>query len=432
MYLCSNPYTPVMFTYILLIVLILLNAVLFFLFLKKNAAGAPVDTTNLIDRALYDELKNELQQKNEALITANAELAKVRERNMILNEEVDKLQEIFRSEFKHIANELLEEKSRKFTELNEKNIGNILQPLKERIRDFEKKVDDTYNQETREKASLRKELELMMQLNRQVSEDATKLTNALKGDSKVQGDWGEVQLELLLEKAGLLRDIHYRKQENFKTEDGRNVRPDYIVNLPDDKHFVIDSKVSLTAYENYYNTDDENLRPKYLQEHIASLQRHLSDLGSKNYQQLYGINPPDYVLLFVPLEPALTLALREDSSLFDKALARNIAIVSPSTLLATLRTISFIWRQENQKRNVMEIAREGGALYDKFVGFMEDLIGVGKRIEDTSKEYKNAMNKLFESTKKGDTLIGRAQRLKDLGAKTTKALPQNLLDRAGE
>ncbi len=419
-----------MFVYILLIVLVLLNAVVFFLFLRKNTAGHSVDGSTVVARGLYDELKVELQQKNEALILANSELAKARERNAILNEEVDKLQEIFRSEFKHIANELLEEKSKKFTELNEKNIGNILQPLKERIRDFEKKVEDTYNQETREKASLRKELEHMMKLNRQVSDDATRLTNALKGDSKVQGDWGEVQLELLLEKAGLLRDIHYRKQENFKTEDGRNVRPDYIINLPDDKHFVIDAKVSLTAYENYYNTDDEAQRPKYLQEHLASLSRHLSDLGGKNYQQLHGINPPDYVLLFVPLEPALTLALREDPSLFEKALSKNIALVSPSTLLATLRTISFIWKQENQKRNVMEIAREGGALYDKFVGFMEDLIGVGKKLDDTTKEYKGAMNKLFESSKKGDTIIGRVQRLKELGANATKALPQNLLDRA--
>ncbi len=418
-----------MLLYIVLIILVLINGVLLFLFLRKNTSATPVDAVNWIARGLYDELKNELQQKNEALILANAELAKASERNAILNEEIDKLQEIFRSEFKLVANELLEEKSKKFTELNEKNIGNILQPLKERIRDFEKKVEDTYNQETREKASLRKELEQMMKLNQQVSEDANRLTSALKGDSKVQGDWGEVQLELLLEKAGLLRNVHYRKQENFKTEDGRNVRPDYIINLPDDKHFVIDSKVSLTAYENYYNTDDDAQRPKYLQEHLSSLARHLGDLSSKNYQQLYGINPPDYVLLFVPLEPALTLALREDPALFEKALAKNIALVSPSTLLATLRTISFIWKQENQKRNVLEIAQEGGALYDKFVGFMEDLVGVGKRLEDASKEYKGAMNKLYESSRKGDTIIGRVERLKKLGANATKQLPQNLLDR---
>jgi len=334
-------------------------------------------------------------------------------------------------EFRNVANDLLEEKSKKFTELNEKNIGTILQPLKERIQQFEKKVEDTYNQETREKTALRKELEQMMKLNQQVSDDANRLTKALKGDSKTQGDWGEVQLELILERAGLQRGVHYRKQENFKTDDGANVRPDYVINLPEDKHIVVDSKVSLTAYEQYFNTDDEAQRVRYMQEHLSSLQRHIADLSGKNYQLLYGINPPDYVLLFVPLEAALTIALREDTTLFEKALARNIALVSPSTLLATLRTISFIWKQENQKRNVLEIARESGALYDKFVGFMDDLLGVGRKLNDSKAAYDDAMNKLCESPRKGDTIIGRIERLKTLGANATKQIPQQLLDRAG-
>jgi DNA recombination protein RmuC len=414
-------------TLIFILILLAVNAAVFFFVARRKPPVAPVD---VVSRTLYDELKAELQKKDEALITAASELAQMRERNAVLSKEMEKLQDTFRVEFKNIANELLEEKSRKFTELNEKNIGNILQPLKERIQDFEKKVDAAYNQETREKTALRKELEQMMRLNKQVSDDAVRLTNALKGDSKVQGDWGEIQLELLLEKAGLMRDIHYRKQENFKTGDGHNVRPDYVINLPEDKHFVIDSKVSLTAYENYYSAEDEVQKAKYLQEHLASLNRHMADLSSKNYQQLYGINPPDYVLLFVPVEPALTLALREDSALFEKALGKNIALVSPSTLLATLRTISFIWKQENQKRNVLEIAREGGALYDKFVGFVDDLIAVGKRLIDAKKEYDGAMNKLCESPKKGDTIIGRVQRLKELGASATKQLPQNLLERS--
>jgi DNA recombination protein RmuC len=416
-------------TAILIIILLVLNALVFFIVWRRKPSAA---SSAMIDRNLYDELKIELQKKEEALIVATSELAKIRERNAILTEEVEKIQETFRLEFKNMANELLEEKSKKFTELNEKNIGNILQPLKERIQGFEKKVEETYNQETREKASLRKELEHMMKLNQQVSEDATRLTNALKGDSKIQGDWGEVQLELLLEKVGLIKDVHYRKQENFKTEDGKNVRPDYVINLPDDKHYVIDSKVSLTAYENCFNAEDESAKNKYMQEHVASLNRHIVDLSSKNYQQLYGINSLDYVFLFVPLEAALTFALREDNTLFEKALNKNIVLVSPSTLLATLRTVSFVWRQENQKRNVLEIAKEGGALYDKFVSFMEDLIGVGKRLQDTKKEYDGAMNKLFDSPKKGDTIIGRVQRLKDMGAKATKQLPQSLIDRAAE
>jgi DNA recombination protein RmuC len=414
-------------TLIFILILLAVNAAVFFFVARRKAPGEPVDA---VSRSLYDELKAELQKKEEALIAAASELAQIRERNAILSKEMEKVQDTFRVEFKNIANELLEEKSRKFTELNEKNIGNILQPLKERIQDFEKKVDAAYTQETREKTALRKELEQMMKLNKQVSDDAVRLTNALKGDSKVQGDWGEIQLELLLEKAGLMRDVHYRKQENFKTDDGRNVRPDYVINLPEDKHFVIDSKVSLTAYENYYSADDEGQKAKYLQEHLASLNRHMADLSGKNYQQLYGINPPDYVLLFVPVEPALTLALREDSALFEKALGKNIALVSPSTLLATLRTISFIWKQENQKRNVLEIAKEGGALYDKFVGFVDDLIAVGKRLIDAKKEYDGAMNKLCESPKKGDTIIGRVQRLKELGANATKQLPQTLLERS--
>ena len=269
-------------TLIFILILLTVNVAVFFFVVRRKTEDG---TADMVSRNLYDELKLELQKKEEALISAASELAQMRERNAILSKEMEKMQDTFRVEFKNIANELLEEKSKKFTELNEKNIGNILQPLKERIQDFEKKVEETYNQETREKTALRKELEQMMKLNKQVSDDAVRLTNALKGDSKVQGDWGEIQLELLLEKAGLSRDIHYRKQENFKTDDGRNVRPDFIINLPEDKHFVIDSKVSLTAYENYYNAEDEGQKAKCLQEHLASLNRHMTDLSSKNYQQ---------------------------------------------------------------------------------------------------------------------------------------------------
>jgi DNA recombination protein RmuC len=390
-------------------------------------------------RELYNELRDELSARTAELQSKVAEYAAMRETNRALNErieqnraELEDLQKKFHAEFENLANKILEEKSKKFVEVNEEKIANILNPLKEKIQTFEKKVEDTYNNETREKASLRKELELMVQANKQMSEEANRLTRALKGDSKVQGDWGEVQLEMLLEKSGLVRDIHFRKQENFKTEDGANVRPDYVINLPESKNFVIDCKVSLTAYEGYYHAETDELRAQKLAEHVASLQRHIADLGSKNYQNLYGINPPDYVFLFVPIEPALTVALQSDNSLFDKALNKNVVLVTTSTLLATLRTISYIWKQENQKRNVLEIAKESGALYDKFVGFVEDLISVGKRIEDTQKDYKAAMNKLVESTKKGDTIVGRIERIKLLGANTTKAIPQNLLDRAKE
>ena len=263
-----------------------------------------------------------------------------------------------------------------------------------------------------------------------MSDDAQRLTSALKGDSKVQGDWGEVQLEMLLEKTGLINGVHFHKQLNCRTEDGTNVRPDYVINLPEGKNFIIDSKVSLTAYENYFNTDDDQQKNIHLKEHIGSLKRHIDDLGSKSYQNLYSINSPDYVFLFVALEPALTIALQNEPSLFEKALNKNIVLVSTSTLLASMRTVSFIWKQENQKNNVLDIAKESGQLYDKFVGFTEDLIKVGKSIQVTQDTYALAMGKLTESSRRGDTIIGRMERIKVLGANATKNLDQRLIDKA--
>lgn len=404
---------------------------------SKYASTQGVSQTELeqryVARGIFDEAKAESEQRNTRVRELSAELAKRDERIASLEKDMSGVQEAFRTEFKNLATELLDEKSKRFVEINEKNIGDILQPLKERIKDFEKKVEDTYNQETREKASLRKELEQMMRLNAQVSEDASRLTKALKGDSKTQGDWGEVQLERLLEAAGLQKGVHFVLQENYKTEDNKNVRPDCVINLPDGKNFIVDSKVSLTAYEAHYNEeDDEVKRTRHLSDHLASISRHMQDLSSKSYQSLYGLTPPDYVLMFVPLEAALTLALKEDSSLMEKALRQNIVLVSPTTLLATLRTVTFMWKQENQRRNVLEIAKEGGAMYDKFVSFMEDLTKVGMRLDDAKKEYVEAMKKLYDSPRKADTLIARAQRLKELGATTGKSLPQNLLDRVSE
>jgi DNA recombination protein RmuC len=234
---------------------------------------------------------------------------------------------------------------------------------------------------------------------------------------------------MILEKAGLESGIHYNKQQSLRSEDGDLFRPDFIINLPDGKNLILDSKLSLVAYENYYNTEDESQRAKFLKDHLNALTKHISDLSGKNYTQLYGINSPDYVLMFVALEPALTAALKEDISIYEKALDKNIVLVSVSTLLATLRTISYIWKQENQKRNVAEIAKESGALYDKFVGFMDDMIKVGRTMDDSQKTYREAMNKLVDSPKKGDTIIGRFERIKKLGANASKSLPQTLIDR---
>lgn len=395
--------------------------------------------TNYVQKSLFEQIKDDNKEKEGVIVKLSREIAKFEEKAVGLQEKIDnhkneivEVQEKMQREFKILSNQIFEEKSSKFLELNEKQVSDILSPLKERIQEFEKKVNDTYNEETRERASLKKELEQIVKLNQQVSEDAVKLTNALRGDKKIQGDWGEIQLEQILTRAGLEKDIHYRKQENLKDDVGGNFRPDYILNLPEEKNLIVDSKVSLVAYEQFFNEDDEKKRNENLRTHLQNLNKHISDLGSKNYQNLYGINAPDYVLLFVPIEPALYIALKEDNRLFEKALEKNIVLVSTSTLLATLRTISYIWKQDNQRRNVVEIARESGALYDKFVGFMEDLINLGRKIDGVKSDYSEAMNKLFESKQRGTTIIGRIERIKKLGADTTKSLPQNIIDRASE
>ncbi len=394
---------------------------------------------NHIPLQIYDRERQENNDKEKIINSLNARVAELsadlkntEDKLSNSKKEIDELHEKLSLEFKNLSNELLEEKSKKFLELNEKSVGELLNPLKEKIKEFEGKIETVYKDETRERISLKKELEIIVKLNQQVSEDAHKLTNALKGDKKFLGDWGEVQLELILEKAGLEKDIHYRKQETVKDEEGKNLRPDYIINLPDEKQLIIDSKVSLVAYERYFNADDEKTKESALKQHLSDMINHIRDLGDKNYQKLYGINPPDYVLMFVPVEPALAVAQREDYGLFDKALKKNIVLVSTSTLLATLRTISFIWNQDKQRKNVYEIAKQSGALYDKFIGFIEDLTGVGKKIDDAKEQYTNAMNKLYESKKKGDTIIGRIEKIRELGADTSKSLPQNMLDRIDE
>lgn len=385
--------------------------------------------------ATYRTARSEAEQR---ILTLTAELAALATERTGLNEklsaqkdEIAALHQRLTAEFKALAGEILDDKSKKFTEQNMVNLKGVLDPLRDRILEFEKKVKDAYDAEMREKHFLRKEVEQLMKLNQQVSEEANKLTHALKGDSKVQGDWGEFQLELILEKAGLERDVHFRKQENFVSDAGKSLRPDFVINLPDNKHLVVDSKVSLTAYESYFNAETDDDRQRFLKEHLVSVSRHVSDLSAKNYQGLYGINSPDYVLMFVPLEPALSIIIREDSRIFEKSLEKNVVMVTATTLLATLRTIAYIWKQENQKRNVLEIARESGALYDKFVSFVDDLLGVGKKIDDAKSGYADAMNKLVESPKRGDTIIGRIERIKALGANASKQIPQKLLDRAG-
>jgi len=330
------------------------------------------------------------------------------------------------TEFENIANRLLDEKGKRMVELHQEKANAILEPLRMKIDDFKAQVVKTYETNIKERAALKFELDKLATMNKQLSDEANNLTDALKGDKKLQGCWGEETVERLLDWAGLAKDIHFKRETEF-IDNGDKQRPDFIICLPDNKHIIVDSKVSLNAYSDYFAATTEDSRAKSLKEHVKAIQTHIALLSAKRYEKLYtGITQPDYILMFMPIEPALSLAFSEDKELFETALKKNIVLVTTSTLLATLRTISYIWKQDDQKKNVLEIAREGGALYDKFVGFAEDLIKVGEQIDKTKETHLAAMNKLKDSPKKGDTVIGRIERLRSLGANTSKTLPISL------
>ena len=349
------------------------------------------------------------------------------ERNKEQKEEVEKLQEKFTKEFENLANRILEEKTNKFTEQNKENLKNILMPLNEKIQLFEKKVEDTHKESIDYHAALRQQILGLREMNEQMSKETLNLTKALKGDSKMQGNWGELILERVLEKSGLEKGREYEVQQSFTAEDGSRVFPDVVINLPDGKKMVVDSKVTLTAYERYVNEENEAEKNQYLKEHVMSIRRHVDQLGSKNYHDLYQMESPDFVLLFIPIESAFALALNEDTTLYNKAFEKNIVIVTPSTLLATLRTIDSMWANQKQQENALEIARQAGALYDKFEGFVADLVKIGKKMDEAKVEYQGAMNKLVEG--KGNLVVS-AEKLKKMGAKAKKSLPENILLRA--
>ncbi|MBL4655495.1 MAG: DNA recombination protein RmuC [Bacteroidia bacterium] len=364
---------------------------------------------------------------NRSLATKNAEVDNLTSKLQDQKKEMEEMHENLKSQFENLANKILEEKSQKFTTQNKENLKQILEPLGEKIKEFEKKVEDKYIKEAEGRSALVQQIKTLADLNKQMSEDASNLTKALKGDSKAQGNWGELRLELLLEKAGLIKNIHYKTQESFRDEDKHLKKPDFIIKLPDNKHIVVGSKVSLVAYESYFNVEDEAEKERTLREHINSIKNHIRDLSSKNYQNLYEINTPDYVLMYIPIEPAFTIAMQADEQLYLEAFDKNIVLVTTSTLLATMSAISSIWKQEDQKKYVLEIARQSGALYDKFVGFAEDLIDVGKKMNNAKTSYDAAMNKLSEGS---GNLVKRTETIKKLGAKASKSIPQGLLDRA--
>lgn len=371
-----------------------------------------------------------------AKLKAKSDRAELNEENRTLKDKLDnqendliEKQKQLRNEFELLANDILDKKSEKFTLKNKENLKTILDPLKEKIESFEKKVDDTHKESIEHHATLHQQIIGLNKLNEKISKDAINLTNALKGDSKAQGDWGETQLEIILEKVGLKKGIHYSTQGGYRDEDGKLKKPDFIINLPDNKHLIVDSKVSLTAYENYYNAENEDIKAENLKKHIASIKKHIRELGEKEYTELYGINTPDYVLMFMPIEPALLIALNENNKLYLEALDKDVVLVSTSTLLATLSTVSSIWQQEDQKKNVLEIAKRAGAMYDKFEGFVQDLLKIGKSINSSKESYDDAMNKLVDG--KGNLIVS-IEKIKKLGAKAKKSLPENILTRAEE
>jgi len=370
--------------------------------------------------------RDEREGLNIELAQKNIEFENLKQQNLKRDKELEQQQEQLRKDFELLATKILDEKSEKFTLQNKENIKQILNPLQEKIQTFEKKVDDTQKESISMHSALKEQLLGLKDLNQQMTKEATNLTKALKGDSKMQGNWGELVLERVLEKSGLEKDREYFVQQSFNLDDGSRVLPDVVLHLPDSKKMIIDSKVSLTDYERYVNSDDD-LREQFLKAHINSIKKHVEQLSEKNYQDLYDIESPDFVLLFIPIEPAFAIAINEDNTLYNKAFERNIVIVTPSTLLATLRTIDTMWNNEKQQRNAIEIARQAGALYDKFEGLVKDLTGVGKKIDAAKTDYSAAMNKLVEG--KGN-LVTSVEKLKKMGAKAKKALPEAIIKRA--
>ena len=399
------------------------------------SVGERLSASQLKGEALIEEserLRKAVADGQSALVGAREENARlqtsVKEQRQHAEEKLKLLSEAresMQNGFKNLANEIFESKQKEFKNQSKEQLSGVLDPLHERIKSFEKRVEDTYSNEAKERYSLQKEVKNLQELNARIAQDAVNLTNALKGESKKQGIWGEMVLERVLESSGLVKGREYELQVTLKSAEGTRLQPDAIVRLPEAKDVVIDSKVSLSSYEKYCSTDDETLGQAALTAHIRSIRTHIKQLSAKDYQSLKGIRTLDYILMFVPIESAFSLATQEDPDLYTDALARQIAIVTPSTLLATLRTIQNMWRIEQQNRNADDIADRAGKLYDKFVNFVADLELIGQRLDSTRGAWDDAWNKLIDGR---GNLVKRAEDMKKLGAKVSKSLPQNLVE----
>lgn len=372
-----------------------------------------------------EELRSEHNKINNDLAARNQDILHYEEKLSDKEKEYEEQRNKLNLEFKNLANEILEEKTRKFTEQNSSRLSEILKPFNEKIQGFERKVEDTYQKSLKDQTDLQAELKKLQDLNVKISQDANNLTRALKGDVKKQGNWGEMILDKILERSGLRKGVEYDTQVSLESDDGRRIQPDVIVSLPDEKHIIIDAKVSLIAYEKLANTEDEELRKQYLKEHIVSLRKHVKELSDKNYSNARGINSPDFVLMFVPVEASFSIAVQEDQEIFNEAWASRIVIVSPTTLLATLMTITSIWKQENQTRNALDIADEGAKLYDKMIGMIEDFAKIGDQLDKAKDMHNQTMKKAKTGT---GNIVTRIEKMKSLGLKTKKQLPEAFKD----
>lgn len=397
---------------------------------EHQSQNQKIEEQQKINREQNQEIRS-LQNEKQNLIAVKSQLSAEKESLQTLynsqKEEITKVQELAKSEFKNLANEILEEKSKKFTDANRENLDSILKPLGENLDLFKKRVNEVYENEARERIALNSTIKMMMEQTTKISQEANNLATALKGQTKMQGDWGEMILERILEDSGLTKDREYFTQHNIKDEEGNNQRPDFVLKLPGNQLVIIDSKVSLNAYERMVSAENQEQRTQNLNLHIAAIKRHIDTLAEKRYDNLK--ESLDFTIMFVPVESAFLTAVQSDSQLWNYAYKKQIILLSPTNLIAYLKLISDVWKRDTHNKNAAEIARQAGALYDKFDGFVQDLLKVGKKMDDAKGDYEKAMNKL--STGKGN-LVGSVQRLKQLGAKATKNLPEALLERANE
>lgn len=395
--------------------------------IEERAINLQREKDDLNDVLIFEREKNEKLTRSVSI--SATERKNLEERLENQKQELEELQKKFTTEFENIATKILKENTKEFTTSNQKNMSDIMGPIKEKLQSFEKKVEETYDRELRDKISLKEEVKKLYDLNSKISDEANNLTKALKGDVKKQGNWGEVVLERILERSGLTKGEEYDREVVMQNSEGQTIRPDVIIRLPEEKHVIVDSKVSLIAYERFVNANGEADAEKFQKEHIISMKAHVKELAEKHYQSSDDLNSPDFVLMFMPIESSFAMAVQYDQELFGYAWDNKIVIVSPSTLLATLRTIASIWKQEHQNRNVLEIAKQGGLLYDKFVGFVEDMIKLGKQMDTSKNSYQDAMKKLYDGS---GNLVRRAENIRELGAKVKKKLPQTLIDRMND